>query len=290
VVFRGKNSPEIDSPEIDSPEMDLRLFGVLFWHISSLHGQRSEKDTHVLTLHGMARSALDFARDIAGAQVHDLGLDLAIITFVDAGLASLALAAILEIAGDSTKFTYDRPVKTQYGGDGIRRHGEKFVYSSKCPVHKYEFGKTNVEGTEMTTAMQDLLDAVNLLVPGEEFNAAFIVHYRSTEDGISWHGDHGVGPDTTVGVLAVSIGQSRIFKVRENKKSGIKPLQIHTKHGETLIMYGQNFQKLAMHAVTPLVVRHSNPPQVPGIVGRYGITFRRHSEKEQKVAAKRKRD
>ena len=237
----------------------------------------------------MPRSAQDFARNIAGAQVHHLGLDLAVITFVDQELASLATATILEIAQDSSTFTYDRPIKTQYGGDGIRRHGEQFLYSKECPVQKYEFGKTNVTGTEMNKSMQDLLDAVNMLVPGEEFNAAFIVHYRSMEDEISWHGDHGVSPESTVGVLAMSIGQSRIFKVRENKKSGVKLLQIHTKHGETLIMYGQNFQKLAMHAVTRLVVRPGNPPQVPGIVGRYGITFRRHSEKEVKGAGKRKR-
>ena len=165
----------------------------------------------------MPRSVQDFARNITGAQVHDLGLDLAVITFVDPELASLATAAILEIAQDSSTFTYDRPIKTQYGGDGIRRHGEQFLYSKECPVQKYEFGKTNVTGTEMNKSMQDLLDAVNMLVPGEEFNAAFIVHYRSMEDEISWHSDHGVGHDSTVGVLAMSIRQSRIFKVRRTK-------------------------------------------------------------------------
>jgi len=233
----------------------------------------------------MARSAQDFAASYPGATVRELGEGLAVITFTDENMARLAGLAVEYVAENKHLLTYDREVRTPGGKAGKRHRGEGFFFSKNADVRKYKFGGTAVEGTLMYDAMENLLEAVNKMVPGEEFTAAFMVHYRDTNDELGFHADRDVNADTLVGVVAISVGQSRIFKVQPSKGSTIAPVSIDTKHGETLVMYGKGFQEKAIHAVKKAVVGPKNPKHVEGIQGRYSITFRRHMDK---VAGKRK--
>jgi len=218
--------------------------------------------------------------------VRELGEGLAVITFLDDAIATLATLAVEYVADNKHLLTYDREVRTPGGKAGKRHRGEGFFYSKNAEVRKYKFGGTAVEGSIMYDAMEKLLEAINKMVPGEEFTAAFVVHYRDTSDELGFHADRDVSPETAVGVIAVSVGQSRIFKVQPCKGSTIMPISIDTKHGETLVMYGKGFQEKAIHAVKKAVVGPKNPKQVEGIQGRYSITFRRHLDQ---VASKRKR-
>jgi hypothetical protein len=235
----------------------------------------------------MARSAQDFAANYSGASVHELGEGLAVITFTDENMARLAVLAVEHVAKNKHLLTYDREVRTPGGKAGKRRRGEGFFFSKNADIRKYKFGGTAVEGTLMYDAMEQLLEAINKMVPGEEFTAGFVMHYRDTEDELGYHADRDVNPSTQVGVVAVSVGQSRKFKVQPSKGSTIKPISIDTKHGETLVMYGKGFQEKAIHAVKKAVVGPKNPKHVQGIEGRYSITFRRHMDK---IAGKRKHE
>jgi len=235
----------------------------------------------------MPTSAQEFASNIPGAIVRELGFDLAVITFIDPTLAAMAFKVIEYISNTSGLLVYDLPVMCQgtnkegKRNEGIRRRGEGFFVSPTCGVDAYKFGGKASVGHPMNECMQELLDAINLMVPSQKFHAMFCVHYRDTEDQLGWHSDADVGEEE-VGVIAMSIGQSRCFKVRGKGSTAIKLEEFHTKHGEALIMYGKNFQKLTHHAVTSLKVRASNPPLVTGIRGRFSLTFRRHIEKPTK--------
>jgi len=232
----------------------------------------------------MALSAKEFAEKIPGAVVRDLGFGLAVITFIDKTLAEMAFKVVEYISNTPGLLVYDIPVMCQgtnkegKRNEGIRRRGEAFFVSPTCGVDAYKFGGKSSVGHVMNPCMQELLDAINLMVPNEKFHAMFCVNYRDTEDQLGWHSDKDVG-DEEVGVFAMSIGQSRCFKVRGTGSTAIKLEEFHTKHGEALIMYGKDFQKLTQHAVTSLKVRPNNPPFVTGIRGRFSLTFRRHIEK-----------
>ena len=240
----------------------------------------------------MVLSAKEFASNIPGAVVRDLGFGLAVITFIDQTLAEMAFKVIEYISNTSGLLVYDIPVMCQgtnkegKRNEGIRRRGEAFFVSPMCGVDAYKFGGKASVGHLMNPCMQELLDAINLMVPNEKFHAMFCVHYRDTEDQLGWHSDADVGEEE-VGVFAMSIGQSRCFKVRGKGSTPIKLEEFHTKHGEALIMYGKDFQKLTHHAVTSLKVRPNNPPFVTGIRGRFSLTFRRHIEKPTKKNTKK---
>lgn len=116
----------------------------------------------------------------------------------------------------------------------------------------------------MTPGLIELLYWIN-----NEFNSAFngilINRYNSGNDYISAHGDDERHLDP-VGVVAISFGASRIFRIRDKKNKEIVA-NIWTDNDHILHMGGQ-FQQEFTHEI---------PVQKKILEPRYSFTFRKHT-------------
>jgi alkylated DNA repair dioxygenase AlkB len=97
------------------------------------------------------------------------------------------------------------------------------------------------------------------------YNGILINKYIGGEDYISAHSDDERGLDTQVGVVAISYGAVRTFRIR-NKDNGQIVVNVPTNSAKILQMAG-DFQKEFTHEI----------PVEKKITGtRFSFTFRRH--------------
>jgi len=135
-----------------------------------------------------------------------------------------------------------------------------YFYSNQC-----------ARSQKLSPALKTLLAAINDDY-GASFNGMLINHYRDGTDKISYHADDEKALDPQTGVVTLTWGAERIFRLREKvpKRAGRILHNAVTKSGYALQMRGERFQKDLTHEI---------PEQKKVLGGRFSITFRRHDPK-----------
>jgi len=137
-------------------------------------------------------------------------------------------------------------------------------YYSDVSKH-YNYSTTKTPAKKMHPCLTELLSYVNRRFRCE-FNGILINKYTCGEEYIGKHSDDETGLDPSVGVLAISVGAVRKFRVR-NKETGDIEIDVPTDPSQIIQMAG-NFQREFTHEI-PV------EKKVKGV--RYSLTFRKHT-------------
>ena len=127
----------------------------------------------------------------------------------------------------------------------------------------YRFSGQTIRTGDITPELQTILDKVNSSL-NESFNGILINIYHSGLDYISAHSDDEKTLNSDC-VAAISLGESRIFRIREKQTKKIK-LDIPTEEGQLLTMKGE-FQREFTHEI-PIEKKKNGE--------RISLTFRKH--------------
>lgn len=149
-------------------------------------------------------------------------------------------------------------------GKVCHQHRSIGFYSDKSKGYNYSSSKTPAK--KMRPCLRELLIYINDKFD-YNYNGILINKYSSGEDNIGKHSDDEHGLDTRVGVVALSYGAVRKFRIR-NKTTGKIEIDVPT-DPNTIIQMAGDFQKEFTHEI-PI------QKNVEGV--RYSFTFRRHLE------------
>jgi len=159
----------------------------------------------------------------------------------------------------------------------LQERPEIIIYSKPCKQARnvgffsdtsigYKYSKKLMRSTPLSNCMTELLVIINKMM-GAEFNGVLVNKYMDGSDYISAHSDDETSLDTTVGVVSISYGAERIFRIR-NKNDKTIVCDERTKHCGILHM-SSNFQKVYTHEI---------PVQKKIKEYRISFTFRKHIE------------
>jgi alkylated DNA repair dioxygenase AlkB len=165
--------------------------------------------------------------------------------------------------------------------DGSLELDPKFkMFNRECTQHRnvgffsdvvttYKYSGRDHRATPMTFMLQNILNQVNLLL-SSDFNSILINKYKDGKDYISAHSDDEKTIDQTYGVVSISTGVSRTFRIRDKATRQIVA-DIPTRSDVILQMCaklpdGSSFQKKYTHEV-PMEKSITEP--------RYSLTFRK---------------
>ncbi len=151
---------------------------------------------------------------------------------------------------------------------------EIIVYGKTCKQHRnvgffsndsigYKYSKKLMASQPLSTSLTALLVDINHML-GTQFNGILVNKYMDGNDYIGAHSDDETGLDG-IGVVAISYGAERIFRIR-NKHDKTIICDEPTTHCGILHM-GGNFQKLYTHEI-PMQKKIKEP--------RISFTFRTH--------------
>ena len=151
---------------------------------------------------------------------------------------------------------------------------EIFVYGKKCHQHRnvgffsnksigYNYSKKLQLSKPLTNSLDILLNSINEKF-NSDFNGILINKYKDGCDSIGAHSDDEEGL-SNVGVLSISYGSTRNFRIRDKKTKKII-CNLNTNNEEIIIMDG-DFQKEFLHEI-PAQKKIKEP--------RYSFTFRKH--------------
>jgi len=143
----------------------------------------------------------------------------------------------------------------------------------------YKFSGQTIKTGNFTPELKQLIETINKKF-NTKYNGILINIYYKGEDYIGAHSDNEHELDSSNQVIAISLGQSRIFRIRPkktledniiskiecNKKMKTPVYDIDTQHGQLIIM-GGNFQKDFTHEI-PIEKNKNNI--------RASLTFRHH--------------
>jgi alkylated DNA repair dioxygenase AlkB len=130
----------------------------------------------------------------------------------------------------------------------------------------YRYSNQLAKSKPLTDSLKGLLKYINELFCAE-FNGILINKYENGEESIGKHSDDEKTLDKTAGVVAISVGSVRKFRIR-NKHTGALVADVPTESCKIIQMWG-DFQKEFTHEI-PVEKR------VKGT--RYSFTFRKHLE------------
>lgn len=173
---------------------------------------------------------------------------------------------------------------------------EIFVYGRMCEQPRdiqfrsdvskgYFYSGQCAEAQPLTAELKQILAWANALV-GASFNGILINRYVNGTKHVGAHADSEAGLDQNAGVLAISHGVDRIFRIRDKVTKKIVK-DVTARQGEAIQMRG-DFQSTFLHEI---------PKQATIREERISFTFRLHdtaSEKKlwdrhlEKVAAKQR--
>lgn len=142
----------------------------------------------------------------------------------------------------------------------------------------YLYSHRLMNAQPLSDAMRDLLEVLNAAY-GVQFNGLLINRYRDGKDSVGAHGDSEWGLDTTAGVVILSWGVSRKFRLRRNGGGDPHIMDVPTKHGHALQMHGASFQ----HAL-----KHEIPKELRVHGERVSITARRHLPQYEAMLARQR--
>lgn len=128
----------------------------------------------------------------------------------------------------------------------------------------YHYSNKLMKSKPLTVNLKKLLDEVNEIFSAE-FNGILINRYNDGNNYIGAHSDDENGVDDKVGVVALSYGEPRTFRIR-NKQTKKIVLDTTTIHSGFLQMGGK-FQRFYTHEI---------PVQKKVKGERYSFTFRKH--------------
>jgi alkylated DNA repair dioxygenase AlkB len=149
-------------------------------------------------------------------------------------------------------------------GRVCHQHRSVGFYSDKSKG--YNYSSSNTPAKKMHPCLRELLIYINDKFD-YNYNGVLINKYSSGKDNIGKHSDDQHGLDTRVGVIALSYGAVRKFRIRNKLTSKIE-IDVPTNPNIIIQMAG-DFQKEFTHEI-PI------EKNVEGV--RYSFTFRRHLE------------
>lgn len=140
-------------------------------------------------------------------------------------------------------------------------------FYSNVKTGGYTYAGASAGAKPLEPWMQEMINEVNEVYPGENFDGLLINVYENNKWTIAKHRD--VGLYDNGGVVAISYGASRFLRVR-NSETGEIIMDHIMENGQALHMKTPEFQKLFTHEVPE--------KRVPGAEERIriSITFRRH--------------
>ena len=156
----------------------------------------------------------------------------------------------------------ERPEITMWGKK-MRQPRSVGFFSDE--VAHYNYSTTSTPSKPMTAQLHELLAYVNLRF-GSQFNGVLINRYAGGAQNIGKHSDDERGLDASAGVIAISCGTVRKFRVR-SKTTGKIEVDVLTEASKIIQMKG-DFQKEFTHEV-PV-------EKTAGEGVRYSLTFRSH--------------
>lgn len=146
----------------------------------------------------------------------------------------------------------------------------------------YFYSNQVMESQPLTAEMKQLMDLVNAAF-GARYNGILINRYKNGTKTVGAHADSETGLNAVAGVVAISHGATRNFRIRDIKTKAVVG-NYPARHHMVLQMRGP-FQQQYTHEI----------PQEKKIMGeRVSLTFRQHDPVTEarlfeKVARKRKR-
>ena len=158
--------------------------------------------------------------------------------------------------------------------DKLQENPPVIVYGKTCNQHRnigffsdtsigYKYSNQLSKSIKLTEHLKLLLNEINNKFDSD-FNGILINKYKDGSDYIGAHSDDEKNLGN-IGVLAISYGIERIFRIR-NKNDRKIIANINTKNDEIIVMDG-DFQKEFVHEI---------PPQKKILGTRYSFTFRKH--------------
>ena len=164
---------------------------------------------------------------------------------------------VLEI---KDKLLVNLPIKV-FNKPGIQHRAIRFLSDTSIG---YEYSNKLVRSIPLTPKLKILLEMVNKKF-NSEFNGILVNKYKDGEDYIGAHSDNETNLDN-VGVLAISYGAIRKFRIRDKKTRKIVK-DIPTIPNQ-IIQMSSNFQKEFLHEI---------PIEKKVKEERYSFTFRKHT-------------
>lgn len=158
----------------------------------------------------------------------------------------------------------------------LDEYPEIFIHGRKCFQKRcvgffsntssgYKYSGQNANSKPLTPSLEILLNLTNRFFESE-YNGILINKYKDGEDYIGAHSDDEINLDRNSGVVILSYGATRIFRIRD-KITNEKIIDLETESNIAIQMLG-NFQKEFKHEI---------PKQKRIKDVRYSFTFRCHS-------------
>lgn len=157
-----------------------------------------------------------------------------------------------------------RPPVMVYGKRGTQRRDVGFFSNVSAG---YRYSGQLMTAQPLTTHLTQLLNYVNVMY-GATFNGILVNRYRDGHDTIGAHSDDESSLDpSAVGVVALSVGATRKFRIRDKITKKIV-LDTYTRDGYFLCMSGSEFQRRYTHEI---------PIETKVALSRLSFTFRHHT-------------
>lgn len=129
----------------------------------------------------------------------------------------------------------------------------------------YFYSNQVMASKPLTAEMAELLAVVNEEF-GAEYNGVLINRYKNGTKTVGAHADSEDGLDAGAGVVAISHGTQRLFRIRDKQTNRIVG-DVRTRHHMALQMRGPGFQQKFTHEI-PIEKRITDE--------RISLTFRKH--------------
>jgi alkylated DNA repair dioxygenase AlkB len=159
----------------------------------------------------------------------------------------------------------------------LEERPEIYVYNKMCKQQRYigffsdesvgyKYSNKLMASKPLSPKTTELIQTVNTLL-GTEFNGILVNKYMDGNDYIGAHSDSEIGLDARGGVVALSFGAERTFRIR--CKHTKKILHEEQTTNGSILQMGGAFQKLYTHEI---------PVQKKIKEARTSITFRKHTK------------
>ena len=158
------------------------------------------------------------------------------------------------------------PLGSMYGRQ-VRQNRDVAFFSDTSTGYAFSKQVAKSKPLSAKPSMNTLLTKVNARY-NASFNGILVNRYVGGDNFISAHSDSLDGVDAHAGVVAISYGQPRIFRLRDKESKQIV-FNTTTEHATALIMAGDEFQQILTHEV---------PKQKKLDGTRYSFTFRCHTK------------
>lgn len=173
-----------------------------------------------------------------------------------------ALALTQEAGRAAEPLLCDRPPIVVYGRH-CRQPRDVAFFSDESMG--YFYSRQVMRSQPLPPPLRALLVLVNSTL-GATFNGILVNRYRTGKDNVGAHSDSEHGLDVSAGVVALSLGATRKFRLRSKPNHEIVG-DYNAREGYALQMRGARFQSLLVHEV---------PAQSLVTESRLSLTFRKH--------------